>query len=71
VSARRAPGLRDPVWIEYPPLWPETMAARARDGAGAPPAEQRPAVVLTARIPHLGRRERPRVLRIVTGGRAP
>ena len=30
---------------------------------------ERPPVLLTAPIPHLGRRERPKVLRIVTGAR--
>lgn len=67
MSTLRVPGHRDPGWIEYPPLWPETAAARAHDRAGA--GREQPAVVLTARIPRPGR-ERPRVLRIVTGARA-
>lgn len=49
-------------WIEFPPRWPE------RDGAQDETERERPPVLLTSPIPRLGRRERPKVLRIVTGG---
>lgn len=55
-----------PAWIDFPPLWPER--GQARDG-DPETAEERPAVVLTTAIPDIGRRERPRVLRIVSGVR--
>lgn len=67
MSTRRAPRRPDPGWIEFPPLWPESVA---RERRGTRAEEERPAVVLTSRIPRIGRRERPRVLRIVTGARA-
>lgn len=53
----------EPGWIDFPPRWPE----RENDADGA--ERERPPVLLTAPIPHLGRRERPKVLRIVTGAR--
>lgn len=52
-------------WIDFPPRWPE------RGDAPGEAEHERPPVVLTAAIPHRGRRERPVVLRIVTGVRPP
>lgn len=51
----------DPTWIDFPPRWPERTPGGAE--------HERPPVVLTTAIPHRGRRERPVVLRIVTGPR--
>ena len=65
MSRRRA---EDQRWIDFPPLWPERPAG-GEDGRGRA-ADERPAVVLTTPIPRTGRGPRPRVLRIVTGGRA-
>lgn len=53
----------EPGWIDFPPRWPE------RDHVPGDAERQRPTVLLTAPIPRLGRRERPKVLRIVTGVR--
>ncbi len=57
--------VHEPTWIDFPPRWP------ARGGATGDAEHERPPVVLTAAIPHRGRRERPVVLRIVTGVRPP
>jgi len=54
----------EPGWIDFPPRWPE------RDRPPADAERERPPVLLTSPIPRLGRRERPKVLRIVTGARA-
>ena len=64
MGRRRA---EDHRWIDFPPLWPERPDGD--EGRGRL-AEQRPEVVLTTAIPRTGRGPRPRVLRIVTGGRA-
>lgn len=61
--ARRAESA-EPAWIDFPPRWPE------RDRAPGDPERERPPVLLTTPIPRLGRRERPKVLRIVAGGRS-
>ncbi|MBJ7455713.1 MAG: hypothetical protein JHC74_06615 [Thermoleophilia bacterium] len=66
VSGHRARDTGDPAWIDFPPRWPEAPGQGARR---VDAEHERPAVVLTTPIPRLGRRERPRVLRIVTGVR--
>jgi hypothetical protein len=66
VSGHRARDTGDPGWIDFPPRWPE---APEPGGRRVDAEHERPAVLLTARIPRIGRRERPRVLRIVTGVR--
>ena len=58
----RRPESSEPAWIDFPPRWPE------RDRA--PGDRERPPVLLTAPIPRIGGRERPKVLRIVAGGRS-
>lgn len=55
----RRPETAEPAWIDFPPRWPD------RERAPGDAERERPPVLLTTAIPRLGRRERPKVLRIV------